>query len=532
MAVETDGLPLAIVELAETLSAHRLATEAATPEPLPVGGRLQAHFLRSIGVLPETTRTLLLVKAADSSGEPTIVAAAAAALGVGADAAAAAITESIVGSLPELEFRHPMIRSAVYSSATLAERAAVHRALAAAIDPTDDPDRHAWHLAAAANREDGDVAQLLEDAAARGAARGVYVSSGRFLQRAMELTEDPAGRSSRLLAAADAYLVGGAPARAKALLEDESATLVDPVQRAIALRLLGGSQYSLGEAAGTVAVLMQAAVEIAPFDVHGARATLIRALAAARVTSRFSSPGETYGDVAELARTMPADVGPEPSAVDLLIDGNIALFFDGHAAAVPLLREAFDRLRSGEAGDEFSDRLLWLSVGCWAAGALGDEDALRALAGQLTDEARARTALGVALPGADLARALRPHGGIARRRQDPLRRAVSVARCGRSLADRRRRTVGGGLDGAGGRDAAGGRGGRAVRAPARSRLDAAVRRVRDRGARTRTRQCAGGRRGRESRLPGQPVPESLRIPRHDRGRRTRRTTNHGRRGAR
>ena len=83
VATETDGLPLAIVELAEALSAHRLATEAATPEPLPVGGRLQAHFLRSIDLLPAATRTLLLVKAADSSGEPGIVAAAAAALGVG-----------------------------------------------------------------------------------------------------------------------------------------------------------------------------------------------------------------------------------------------------------------------------------------------------------------------------------------------------------------------------------------------------------------------------------------------------------------
>ena len=393
VALETDGLPLAIVELAGTLSSHRLATEAAKPEPLPVGGQLQAHFLKSIDLLPADTRTLLLVKAADSSGEPRVVSAAAAALGAGRDASAAAIAAGIIGPLPELEFRHPMIRSAVYSSASLEQRGLVHRALAASIDPSSDPDRHTWHLAAAANREDGDVAQLLEDAAVRGAVRGAYVSSGRFLQRAMELTEDPAARASRLLAAADAYLVGGAPARSKALLEDQSPTLVDPIQRAIALRLLGGSQYSLGEAIGTVAVLMEAAVEIAPFDLHAARATLIRALAAARVTSRFSPPGESYGDVADLARTLSIAPDVERSTVDLLIDGNLALFFDGHAAAVPLLRDAFEQLRAGAADDAFSDRLLWLSVGCWAAGALGDEDVLRILAGQLTDEARARTAL-------------------------------------------------------------------------------------------------------------------------------------------
>ena len=176
-----------------------------------------------------------------------------------------------------------MIRSAVYSSATLVDRAAVHRALAASIDPGNDPDRHAWHLAAAANREDGDVAQLLEDAAVRGAARGAYVSSGRFLQRAMELTEDPAGRASRLLAAADAYLVGrcARPGEVAARRRVVHARRPRPSRRRAPAAGRQPVRARRGRP-GRCAVLMQAAVEIAPFDVHAARATLMRALAAAR----------------------------------------------------------------------------------------------------------------------------------------------------------------------------------------------------------------------------------------------------------
>ena len=66
------------------------------------------------------------------------------------------------------QFTHPLVRSAVYHDAPFAERAAAHLAIADTL--RDQPDRYAWHLAAAALEPDERVALLLEETATQAAA--------------------------------------------------------------------------------------------------------------------------------------------------------------------------------------------------------------------------------------------------------------------------------------------------------------------------------------------------------------------------
>ena len=384
VVVETEGVPLAILEVAAVLGPAGLAREAPSPEPLPVAGKLRAHFLRTVRALPDETQVWLLVGAADRSGDSTAVGVACDRLGIARTSWEPARQAGILNDA--LDFRHPLIRSAVYSGASLALRRRVHRSLASAIDPLSDPDRHAWHLAAGSSGDDNEIASLLDAAATRSAAKGAPASAGRFLQRSAELTRDADQRVVRLLAAAEAYLVGGAPRRALALLDDEAARFADGFDRARADRLIGACRYALGEAVGTPTILMGAAKEFVPYDGALARSTLVLALAAGRVAGRFSAAGETYEDVARLASQILRIESPDSSAVDALIDANVTLFMRSHAEAVPAFRRAFKLLADGS--DDSTDLLLWLSVGSWGCGALGEVDTLREFAERLVRLAR------------------------------------------------------------------------------------------------------------------------------------------------
>ena len=104
--------------------------------------------------LPDEARLLLLVAAAEPVDDPLLVWRAAERLGIGLSAAAADATEGLLAIGERVMFRHPLVRSAVYRSATLQERQAVHRALAEATDPQVDPDHRAWHLAQASTAPD------------------------------------------------------------------------------------------------------------------------------------------------------------------------------------------------------------------------------------------------------------------------------------------------------------------------------------------------------------------------------------------
>ena len=144
-------------------------------------------------------------------------------------------------------FRHPLVRSAVYRSAAVEDRRAVHSALAEATDRESDPDRRAWHLAAAAAGPDEQVAVELERSAGRAQARGGLAAAAAFLQRAVELTKDPARRADRALAAAQASFQAGAFDAALGLAAAAETGPLDEFQRARVDMLRAHVAFAEGE---------------------------------------------------------------------------------------------------------------------------------------------------------------------------------------------------------------------------------------------------------------------------------------------
>jgi hypothetical protein len=177
------GNPLALVELGGELTPGELSGAVPLGWPLRFGGRLEELYLARVRALPADTRMLLLVAAADPSGDPVLVHKAAGQLGAGAEAGEAAAGRRLVSWQPRVRFRHPLIRSAAYYAALPGARRRAHAALAQVTDPDADPDRRAWHLAEAATGPDEQVAAGLERSASRAQGRG-GLAAAAFLERA------------------------------------------------------------------------------------------------------------------------------------------------------------------------------------------------------------------------------------------------------------------------------------------------------------------------------------------------------------
>ena len=158
IVAETRGNPLALLELPRGMSEAELAGGFGLPDALPLSSRIEESFLRRLEPLPSETRRLLLVAAAEPAGDRDVVWRTAERLGIGIEAKAPAAAAGLIEPGANVRFRHPLVRSAVYRAASPAERRAVHRALAEAIDAEADSDRRAWHRAHAADGHDAEVA--------------------------------------------------------------------------------------------------------------------------------------------------------------------------------------------------------------------------------------------------------------------------------------------------------------------------------------------------------------------------------------
>jgi DNA-binding CsgD family transcriptional regulator/tetratricopeptide (TPR) repeat protein len=355
LVAEAHGNPLALLELPRGLTSAQLAGGFG----LPGAGTVEESFVRRVAAVPPETRRLLLVAAADPSGDDELVRRAAERLGIGVDAAAPAREAGLVEVVPKIRFRHPLVRSAVYCSASDAERRQVHAALAAETDARVDPDRRAWHRAQAASGPDPDIADELEQSAGRARARGGLSAAAAFLHRAATLTVDPAQRADRALAAAQTELQsGGFPAAADLLAMADREPLTD-LQRARADLVRAQLAFATNRGNDAPQLMLQAAKRLEPIDVDLARTTYLDAISAATFATRLATPTGDLLAVARAAATAPRPNGPRPG--DLLLDGTAAAFTDGYAAGTPTLRKALAEFGAGMSIEQ-ELQLLWMAT--------------------------------------------------------------------------------------------------------------------------------------------------------------------------
>ncbi len=184
LLAEAHGNPLALLELSAALSDAQLAGRARLPEALPLTARLRAAFTQQIRGLPRSAQTALLLASADNEGELRVLRRAIAELDLPHDvlkpAQAAGLVSSDGGTLA---FRHPLVRSSVYESASLDSRQQVHHALANALGKEQRDDRALWHRAIAIDAPDEQIAAALEASARRSQQRGGHGSAASAFER-------------------------------------------------------------------------------------------------------------------------------------------------------------------------------------------------------------------------------------------------------------------------------------------------------------------------------------------------------------
>jgi hypothetical protein len=250
---------------------------------------------------------LLLLAAAGPSGDRPLVWRAAGRLGLPAQAGTPTVAAGLVEFGTRVRFRHPLVRSAAYRSASFSDRQQMHAALAEATDPVADPDRRAWHRAQAAAGPDEQVAAELERSAGRAQARGGLAAAAAFLERSVLLSGDPAGHAERALAAAQASLQAGAFGKALDLLATAEAGPLDELQSARADLLRGQIAFASGLGADAPALLLKAAKRLEPLNLDLARQTYPNAWAAAPLAGRLAGAQRSAGD-------LPRRPGPSPGA--------------------------------------------------------------------------------------------------------------------------------------------------------------------------------------------------------------------------
>jgi DNA-binding CsgD family transcriptional regulator len=351
LLAQAAGNPLALLELPVGLSAAQLHGRAAIPETTPLTAGLRAAFVQRIDRLPAETRIALLITALDDREEVATVMPALGEAELPEDALDAAEQDGLLRITDgKVEFRHPLVRSALLEASTHSQRRAGHAALAAALVDDQDADRRAWHQALASVTADAEVAHALEASGRRYLGRGGHASAATAFARAAELTSDEGLRADRLGAAADAAWAAGQPERARDLIA-RALPLASGELRAELLYLRGVIEARTGDLRSAIAVLVEAA------DASENGSLKLDALTEAMEAANYA------GDYAQaVALGARAGVIEPRSDIDRFrvdaLSGMAAVLAGDHERADSLLLEAIRR------ADQFEDPppLIWAAL--------------------------------------------------------------------------------------------------------------------------------------------------------------------------
>jgi DNA-binding CsgD family transcriptional regulator len=376
---------LAAEPVAMVFAAREPGEELAGLPELDVAGLREADaraLLDSVltgplDAVPPPTRMLLALAAADPSGDPALVWRAAGRLGIGLQAATAAEEAGLADFGARVRFRHPLLRSVAYQSASPADRQAIHVALAEVTDPAVDPDRRAWHRAQAAAGPDEEVAAELEHSAGRAQARGGLAAAAAFAERSALLSTDPARRAERTLTAAHLNLEAGAFGAAAELLATAANQVSGPLDELKSARLdllRGQLVFASGLGSEAPPLLLKAASRLEPLNLGLARETYLSAWMAALFAGRLAGSGDLL-EVSRAARVLPP--ADPPDAASLVLDGLTLLVTDGLAAAAPTLRQAVGTFSGTDITADEAIRWGWFAQA--AASALWDDEVWRAM---------------------------------------------------------------------------------------------------------------------------------------------------------
>jgi DNA-binding CsgD family transcriptional regulator len=310
------GLPLALLEFPASLTPGQLSGQAALPRPMPIGRQMEDLLLGSVHRLSPPAQTLLLVAAAEGSGEADMILSAGGVLGI----PPSTLMEAEASGLIRIEgtalaFRHPILRSAIYEEASLAQRQAVHRALVEVLRGETNADRRAWHRAALVLYPDDEIADELEGTAERAKHRGGHAAASAALRRAAELTTSDERRTNRLAAAARAAWDAGLPDEASVLARAAD-TEADAYTYAELRHVQGEIEFECGVPLEGASVLMEGAERVAQVDPLKALQMLFDAAWCANFAGDISLMTEA-GRRASMLPTTGSDL--QASLVELLV---------------------------------------------------------------------------------------------------------------------------------------------------------------------------------------------------------------------
>mgnify|MGYP001278551606 CR=1 FL=1 len=377
----TRGNPLALIEL----SANGTGTLTLAGAPMPATSRVVNAFGEQIRSLPAATRSGLLIAAADDSGDLTRLDRAGLSLAGLQPAEERGLISLGAG---KLEFRHPLIRAAVYHGGTHSERVAVHRALAAACNGPADADRRAWHLAVATTSQDEEVAAELERAGDRAAARNGPAAAAADYERAAQLSEDAGAASRRLTLAAEAALDSGQHQAARELAERAGRDAADTALTARLLHVLAFADTHDGHMLSAYHRNMAGAAAIAGTDPGRAAVLLMEAhLEIRQAPYDYRLIAETVTGLDRLR--LPPDFRLTPLA--WLIRWNAAVVLDSDTSGFPPLDELISQVRDSADSVDAGILLIATASACLA----GRDDAMADIGGALVADARTRGAIGV-----------------------------------------------------------------------------------------------------------------------------------------